>query len=97
LGATAAIAEMLLQSAHGEVALLPALPEAWPQGAVRGLRARGGFEVDLGWSAGRLRQATIRSLRGAPCRLRYGEAAAEFPTEAGAVYHWDGTGEPRRL
>jgi alpha-L-fucosidase 2 len=96
-GATAAIAEMLLQSAHGEVALLPALPDAWPQGAVRGLRARGGFEVDLGWSAGRLRQATIRSLRGAPCRLRYGEATAEFPTEAGAVYHWDGTGEPRRL
>ena len=59
-GATAAIAEMLLQSHAGEIALLPALPEAWPDGAVRGLVARGAVEVDVDWRGGRATQATLR-------------------------------------
>jgi alpha-L-fucosidase 2 len=70
-GGVAGIAGMLLQS-HQEVHLLPALPAAWPKGQVQGLRAQGGFEIDLVWSNGQLDVARVHSDLGNPCRLRTG-------------------------
>lgn len=72
-GATAAIAEMLLQSQDGQLLLLPALPSAWPSGAVRGLRARGGYVLDIAWAEGRLREVRVQALAGAGrSQLRWG-------------------------
>ena len=69
-GVSAGICEMLLQSHDGAVHLLPALPDEWLEGDVRGLRARGGFIVDEAWSAGQLRSAVVRSTIGGTLRLR---------------------------
>jgi alpha-L-fucosidase 2 len=69
-GATAGIVEMLVQSHAGEMHLLPALPSAWPAGLVRGLRARGGFEIDLEWRNGQLLRGELRSTIGGNARVR---------------------------
>lgn len=69
-GGTAGIAEMLLQSHTGEIHLLPALPKAWQEGQICGLRARGGYEVDMQWSEGHLQEAIIRSQYDGVCRIR---------------------------
>jgi len=95
LGQTAAIGEMLLQSqvrgTNGvyEIELLPALPRSWSQGRVAGLRARGGFEVEMIWAGGRLQQAKIKSLLGNPLCVRLRDRVAELPTQRGQLFNFD--------
>lgn len=98
-GVTAGIAEILLQSHQGQLELLPALPENWSEGSVKGLVARGGFVVDIEWSGGQLTKAELTSTHGQPCRIDYRQplsvlsqdglpidAASEFRTVIGEVY-----------
>jgi alpha-L-fucosidase 2 len=83
-GITAGITELLLQSHDGEIALLPALPSGWPVGSVTGLRARGGFLVDMHWSAGRLTSAVVHSHMGTECQVRCGSKVVPLALRLGA-------------
>jgi len=85
---SAGIAEMLLQT-HDGIHFLPALPKAWPNGSVSGLRARGGFEVSMAWQAGELISATIKSADEAPCQVRYGDRAASLTLRRGGSIKLD--------
>jgi alpha-L-fucosidase 2 len=77
-GATSGIVEMLMQSHAGDIELLPALPAAWPNGSVTGLKARGGFEVDIEWKNGRLDHTMIRSDSATKCSVRYRDKVVVF-------------------
>ena len=85
-GGTAGVTEMLLQSHAGCIDLLPSLPDAWADGNISGLRARGNFGVDIDWKNGKLRQATITSGSGEQCTVRYGQQSMQFLTKRGKTY-----------
>ena len=85
-GGTAGITEMLLQSHMGFFQLLPALPDAWKDGSIRGICAKGNFEVDMSWKNGQLAEATVFSKAGEPCTVRYGDKTLSFKTSKGKVY-----------
>jgi alpha-L-fucosidase 2 len=87
-GGAAGVAEMLLQSQDGDIDILPALPAALPDGEVKGLRARGGFTVDMAWRDGRLTQLTITAIRNGPCTLRYQGRATTVSLQADEPYHY---------
>jgi alpha-L-fucosidase 2 len=82
-GVTAGIAEMLLQSHKGIIELLPALPAAWPDGSVKGLRARGGFEVDIEWKAGKVKEALVRAKSSGHCRIMLNGKTVEADVQSG--------------
>lgn len=85
-GGTAGITEMLLQSHMGFIQLLPALPDAWKDGSVSGICARGGFEVSLSWENGALAEAIITSRAGTSCTVRYEDKTLTFKTRKGGRY-----------
>jgi alpha-L-fucosidase 2 len=89
-GGAAGITEMLVQSRVDEIELLPALPKAWPTGSVKGLRARGAFEVDVEWRDGKLVEASVRSLKGGSTQLRYGSVTRDVKLAKGKTYRWNG-------
>ncbi|MFI5378275.1 MAG: glycosyl hydrolase family 95 catalytic domain-containing protein [Tepidisphaerales bacterium] len=89
-GYTAGVAEALLQSHAGEISLLPALPTGWSDGSVSGLRARGGFEVNIQWKGGKLVSAEIRNASAAACKVRYGAKTANVSVKAGQTVRLNG-------
>ena len=90
MGATAGMAEMLLQSHSGEIHILPALPGSWPTGKITGLKTRGGFEVDIEWKAGRLTGVRIQTPIAQPITVRYGEKTVAMDLTEGEILTLDG-------
>ena len=85
-GGTAGITEMLMQSHMGFIHLLPALPDAWEEGTVKGICAKGGFDVNITWKEGKLAEVVVKSKSGERCNLRYGNETLSFGTKKGKSY-----------
>ena len=89
-GATAGIAEMLMQSHNSVIQILPALPAEWGNGNIKGLRARGGFEIDIEWKNEKLTELKIKSLNGNPCKIMYGDLISDIKIGSGETKILDG-------
>ena len=89
-GGAAGIAEMLIQSHLDEIDILPSLPDAVPSGKIRGIRARGGFELDFEWDEGKLTDLKVKSVSGMPLFLNYNGFKFSSDTKKGEVLHFDG-------
>jgi alpha-L-fucosidase 2 len=87
-GGAAGIVELLVQSHQEFIELLPALPSALPEGLIRGVCARGGFELDMKWKDGHLEKLTVLSKAGMPCKLKYDGEEYTFDTRKGELYVW---------
>jgi alpha-L-fucosidase 2 len=87
-GGAAAVAEMLLQSAADKIYLLPALPDAWGSGSIKGLKARGGFEMDIEWENGKLKSAKVYGEPGGETELIYKGESKEVKVAKGEVFEW---------
>jgi alpha-L-fucosidase 2 len=85
-GGTAGVTEMLMQSHMGFIHLLPALPDAWKDGEVKGLCAKGNFELNFSWKNGELEQVEILSKNGGTCELRYKDKVKVLKTSKGKNY-----------
>ena len=90
-GVTAGIAEMLMQSHAGYIDLLPALPDCWASGSIHGLKAQGGYTVDIDWAEGKLTRAVITSPFGGAVNVRLGDKECTLDTQAGKQYTLDNT------
>lgn len=88
-GGTSGIVEMLIQSQNGEIHLLPALPDALPSGSIKGVRARGGFILDLSWADGKITELKLVSTAGGTCMLRQGNQSVELETKSGTTHYFD--------
>lgn len=85
-GGTSGITEMLMQSENGTVHLLPAIPDAWQEGSVKGLRARGNYTVDISWNNGTLSSALLHSGSGGRCNVHYAGHNVTLKTKKGHFY-----------
>ena len=85
-GGTAGVTEMLMQSHMGFIHILPALPDAWSDGEIKGVCAKGGFELDIKWVNNKPAEITVRSKNGERCNLRYGDSTLSFGTKKGKSY-----------
>lgn len=82
-GGCAGIAEMLLQSHNAVIKILPALPHTWPDGSIKGLRARGGYSVDMEWRKGKLSKLVIHAPENGPCKVTYKDAVVSLHLKKG--------------
>ncbi|MCW3785943.1 glycoside hydrolase family 95 protein [Plebeiibacterium sediminum] len=85
-GGAAGIVEMIMQSHQGYIQLLPALPDSWQSGSIKGLKARGGFEIDMEWNEGKLYSLSVLSTAGNKLKIKYGKQMIEQETRAGETY-----------